>query len=186
MKKILVVALFLPFICFAQSSQSLAHKRTLDFLFFEMAQPRSVGSFIKNTNLPRKQKRLLEKNFSKNELAQPMPRVEIRKKKIVVTEGHKQTTLEFSLKKSEQIVVNGQILKIQGVPFQKWKSQLENILSAKQAQHSPYRFLLPSADAGGGSIAVLGVILLVAINTCLLYTSPSPRDRQKSRMPSSA
>src|SRR5678810_702981 len=26
----------------------------------------------------------------------------------------------------------------------------------------------------------------VAPNTCLLYTSPSPRDRQKSRMPSSA
>src|SRR5674476_1552732 len=26
----------------------------------------------------------------------------------------------------------------------------------------------------------------VYINTCLLYTSPSPRDRQKSRMPSSA
>jgi hypothetical protein len=24
------------------------------------------------------------------------------------------------------------------------------------------------------------------INGCLLYTSPSPRDRQKSRMPSSA
>ena len=24
------------------------------------------------------------------------------------------------------------------------------------------------------------------ITTCLLYTSPSPRDRQKSRMPSSA
>ena len=26
----------------------------------------------------------------------------------------------------------------------------------------------------------------VAANCCLLYTSPSPRDRQKSRMPSSA
>ena len=26
----------------------------------------------------------------------------------------------------------------------------------------------------------------VNIRTCLLYTSPSPRDRQKSRMPSSA
>src|SRR5678809_1437760 len=25
-----------------------------------------------------------------------------------------------------------------------------------------------------------------AVRTCLLYTSPSPRDRQKSRMPSSA
>ena len=27
---------------------------------------------------------------------------------------------------------------------------------------------------------------IAAINACLLYTSPSPRDRQKSRMPSSA
>ena len=27
---------------------------------------------------------------------------------------------------------------------------------------------------------------LASVNTCLLYTSPSPRDRQKSRMPSSA
>ena len=27
---------------------------------------------------------------------------------------------------------------------------------------------------------------MVQIKTCLLYTSPSPRDRQKSRMPSSA
>ena len=25
-----------------------------------------------------------------------------------------------------------------------------------------------------------------SLDTCLLYTSPSPRDRQKSRMPSSA
>ena len=28
--------------------------------------------------------------------------------------------------------------------------------------------------------------LVLAHNVCLLYTSPSPRDRQKSRMPSSA
>ena len=26
----------------------------------------------------------------------------------------------------------------------------------------------------------------ITVNSCLLYTSPSPRDRQKSRMPSSA
>ena len=32
-------------------------------------------------------------------------------------------------------------------------------------------------------VAVLGGVLRM---TCLLYTSPSPRDRQKSRMPSSA
>ena len=29
-------------------------------------------------------------------------------------------------------------------------------------------------------------LMLYKPNTCLLYTSPSPRDRQKSRMPSSA
>ena len=29
-------------------------------------------------------------------------------------------------------------------------------------------------------------IALTDIDGCLLYTSPSPRDRQKSRMPSSA
>ena len=35
------------------------------------------------------------------------------------------------------------------------------------------------------SIAVTGLILWGWYH-CLLYTSPSPRDRQKSRMPSSA
>ena len=33
-------------------------------------------------------------------------------------------------------------------------------------------------STGGGGVAYLGV--------CLLYTSPSPRDRTRSRMPSSA
>ena len=33
------------------------------------------------------------------------------------------------------------------------------------------------------SLSILGLLM---INICLLYTSPSPRDRQKSRMPSSA
>ena len=38
-----------------------------------------------------------------------------------------------------------------------------------------------SADDYNGLVLPGGVI-----NPCLLYTSPSPRDRQKSRMPSSA
>ena len=37
-------------------------------------------------------------------------------------------------------------------------------------------------DKGGASLSPV----LILFNTCLLYTSPSPRDRQKSRMPSSA
>ena len=35
-------------------------------------------------------------------------------------------------------------------------------------------------------VYVLWVVLDEEDNICLLYTSPSPRDRQKSRMPSSA
>ena len=30
------------------------------------------------------------------------------------------------------------------------------------------------------------IVIGLPLNICLLYTSPSPRDRQKSRMPSSA
>ena len=33
---------------------------------------------------------------------------------------------------------------------------------------------------------ILGIIGMTLAILCLLYTSPSPRDRQKSRMPSSA
>ena len=39
-------------------------------------------------------------------------------------------------------------------------------------------------DANADSI--LNAAIDSGINFCLLYTSPSPRDRQKSRMPSSA
>ena len=43
---------------------------------------------------------------------------------------------------------------------------------------------------GGGSVAIHITKkypkLDIWVNDCLLYTSPSPRDRQKSRMPSSA
>ena len=38
----------------------------------------------------------------------------------------------------------------------------------------------------GGGLNGLGIQGAEGLETCLLYTSPSPRDRQKSRMPSSA
>ena len=41
-----------------------------------------------------------------------------------------------------------------------------------------------SAAVRRGTMAALVSLALCAL--CLLYTSPSPRDRQKSRMPSSA
>src|SRR5665213_1032221 len=46
-------------------------------------------------------------------------------------------------------------------------------------------FLLPYKQTAWGE-QVAETILYALWDTCLLYTSPSPRDRQKSRMPSSA
>ena len=45
-----------------------------------------------------------------------------------------------------------------------------------------------SADAcpGGDPTKAYGALTNALTTICLLYTSPSPRDRQKSRMPSSA
>ena len=46
---------------------------------------------------------------------------------------------------------------------------------------------LINLDLNKGDLWLLVAMLSWAIySTCLLYTSPSPRDRQKSRMPSSA
>ena len=45
---------------------------------------------------------------------------------------------------------------------------------------------ISASGAYGVSLASLYNSLNVEAQTCLLYTSPSPRDRQKSRMPSSA
>ena len=41
---------------------------------------------------------------------------------------------------------------------------------------------------GARALGGAGLVMAEAsgVNACLLYTSPSPRDRQKSRMPSSA
>ena len=37
-----------------------------------------------------------------------------------------------------------------------------------------------------GSLVSLVSMVVVSLMTCLLYTSPSPRDKRQSRMPSSA
>ena len=49
--------------------------------------------------------------------------------------------------------------------------------------------LIPSLDSLSGNLVSdsgTSLTLNVTSATCLLYTSPSPRDRQKTRMPSSA
>ena len=39
---------------------------------------------------------------------------------------------------------------------------------------------------GGDYVKVRAIPRFIELQTCLLYTSPSPRDRTRSRMPSSA
>ena len=49
---------------------------------------------------------------------------------------------------------------------------------------SPISGVLSELNFKNGDTVDVGAVL--GIISCLLYTSPSPRDRQKSRMPSSA
>ena len=43
-----------------------------------------------------------------------------------------------------------------------------------------------SIETTGNNITLAALLVGGGVLACLLYTSPSPRDRQKSRMPSSA
>ena len=52
--------------------------------------------------------------------------------------------------------------------------------------HDQFADYYPVPQNGGKTIEFRKYDSLPKASTCLLYTSPSPRDRQKSRMPSSA
>ena len=68
-----------------------------------------------------------------------------------------------------------------GVTFQRG-SGLELVVYA-DAAYAPKETKKKSVSAGA---VMCGGAAIQWISSCLLYTSPSPRDRQKSRMPSSA
>ena len=53
-------------------------------------------------------------------------------------------------------------------------------------QQKRARWLTAELLTLGSAFIKLGQLLSARPDICLLYTSPSPRDRQKSRMPSSA
>src|SRR5665213_4393459 len=58
--------------------------------------------------------------------------------------------------------------------------------SADDQSHLFYALLLKDAGCSSNSARVFQLFGGDDQKACLLYTSPSPRDRQKSRMPSSA
>ena len=49
-----------------------------------------------------------------------------------------------------------------------------------------YKLRVKVVDRPDIILDLLFLLLLSVLQTCLLYTSPSPRDRTRSRMPSSA
>ena len=61
----------------------------------------------------------------------------------------------------------------------------KNQKARNELEESAYTDYMKAAEAAGQE-AQAAIDLNLTPMTCLLYTSPSPRDRQKSRMPSSA
>ena len=53
---------------------------------------------------------------------------------------------------------------------------IRNVLSLASTKEQSYRLVIDGRERAE----------VIMVNACLLYTSPSPRDRTRSRMPSSA
>ena len=72
---------------------------------------------------------------------------------------------------------------------------LGNVVTEQQSHRTPHdpaetvgtiREIVSDMRRRHADVAAIGVGAAGLVDCCLLYTSPSPRDRQKSRMPSSA
>ena len=61
-----------------------------------------------------------------------------------------------------------------------------NAFTPYAAQFSEYMSLISYAFLRLIKMIIAPLVFATLVVGCLLYTSPSPRDRQKSRMPSSA
>ena len=65
--------------------------------------------------------------------------------------------------------------------------KLKKVFNRQGKTESQMKASYLGAFVGFVGMLVLGIIyLLMKLLTCLLYTSPSPRDAHESRMPSSA
>ena len=85
----------------------------------------------------------------------------------VVNEGH--------IKTADVLITNGRIEKIAA-----------NIDTVANEINGEGKYLFPGCIDDQVHFREPGLTHKATIYTCLLYTSPSPRDRTRSRMPSSA
>ena len=77
---------------------------------------------------------------------------------------------------------NGVIEKIVAIAMR----DVKDVVGMKGSWFNRVQDVLGASDARKGVTVEVTHDASVRVNICLLYTSPSPRDRQKSRMPSSA
>ena len=91
----------------------------------------------------------------------------------------RESSPDASEKESRPSVGSGQQLLVDGTerfPEERSKTTLESVV----------RGVLLAPSVGLSVLHLDGVLDLVVVHRCLLYTSPSPRDQRGSRMPSSA
>ena len=98
---------------------------------------------------------------------------------------------DYSVMKDCEKILKSLKVKYQTLIVSAHRTPKRMIQFAETAEKNGFGVIV--AGAGGaahlaGMVASLTTlpVLGVPMETCLLYTSPSPRDRQKSRMPSSA
>ena len=73
-----------------------------------------------------------------------------------------------------------------GIPEHYFKSVKQSIIMVRKGKQKKARLERLKNEIVDYVIAVDQCSASDIVHHCLLYTSPSPRDRQKSRMPSSA
>ena len=76
----------------------------------------------------------------------------------------------------------------QNLSFEESKLAFEILMTGRAIDEQIFSFLTLLSQKGEVSEEIAGGVFVLRekSKSCLLYTSPSPRDRQKSRMPSSA
>ena len=109
---------------------------------------------------------------------------------LMLNEGEQLTQISVVLASSKRheeagILWNAELAHMQfSLPINHAKPSIK-VTSTKVIKEPVLNFLL-SIDSGRRHVQREFTLLLDPQESCLLYTSPSPRDRQKSRMPSSA
>ena len=118
-----------------------------------------------------------KQRISTSVLAKLFPSFEYDVLKFIIAQNNNKVEKNYNSFNNSRLNTRDKIITIMELKFENNNQQIEII-------ESGYEYLLAYAAQGKETDQAGSTIS--EVRTCLLYTSPSPRDRQKSRMPSSA